>query len=59
MRQRFRLSQREGWPRTSLGEHLEIIDAVASGDPDRAAAAMHTHLRSVIAALETPHRGDL
>lgn len=59
VRQRFRLSQREGRPRTSLGEHLEIIDAVASGDPDRAAAAMHTHLRSVIAALETTHRGDL
>lgn len=52
VRHRFRLAQRDGRPRQSLGEHLEIIDAIASHDPDRATRAVHTHLASVIEALK-------
>lgn len=59
VRQRFRLSQRPGRPQTSLPEHLEIIDAVVSGSSERATAAMHTHLRSVIEALEQTPGGGL
>lgn len=51
VRHRFRLSQRQGRPSQSLGEHLEIIDAIASHDPERASRAVHTHLKSVIEAL--------
>ena len=35
----------------SLSEHVAIIDAVASGDPDAAEAAMRTHLSHVAEAL--------
>lgn len=59
VRHRFRLSQRQGRPQKSLGEHLGIIDAVVSGDPERAAAAMHAHLYSVIEALEETPGGGL
>lgn len=51
VRHRFRLSQRDGRPRQSLGEHLEIIEAIASHDPERATRAVHAHLESVIEAL--------
>jgi DNA-binding GntR family transcriptional regulator len=51
VRHRFRLSQRDGRPRQSLGEHLEIIEAIASHDPERATRAVHAHLHSVIEAL--------
>lgn len=53
IRHRFRLSQRDGRPRQSLGEHLEIIEAIASHDPERASRAVHAHLESVIEALRT------
>lgn len=52
IRHRFRLSQRDGRPRQSLGEHLEIIEAIASHDPERASRAVHAHLASVIEALK-------
>ena len=51
VRHQFHLAQHAGWPKVSLGEHLSIIDAVASGDPSAAEQAMHEHLGSVIAAL--------
>lgn len=51
VRHRFRLSQRDGRPRQSLGEHLEIIEAIASHDPERASRAVHAHLSSVIEAM--------
>lgn len=57
VRHRFRLSQRDGRPRQSLGEHLEIIDAIASHDPERASRAVHTHLKSVIEALRATPEG--
>jgi DNA-binding GntR family transcriptional regulator len=59
VRHRFRLSQRDGRPRQSLGEHLEIIEAIASHDPERATKAVHAHLASVIDALRaTPEGGS-
>lgn len=56
VRHQFRLALRGGRSRESLPEHLAIIDAIASRDPEAAAQAAHTHLRSVITALrETSH----
>jgi DNA-binding GntR family transcriptional regulator len=51
VRHRFRLSQRDGRPRQSLGEHLEIIESIVSRDPERARLAVYAHLESVIRAL--------
>jgi DNA-binding FadR family transcriptional regulator len=34
-----------------VSEHAAIIDAVASGDPDAAEAALRTHLSHVAEAL--------
>jgi DNA-binding GntR family transcriptional regulator len=51
VRYQFRLSLRAGRPRTSLGEHLAIIAAIADGDPEAAEAASRAHLRSVLGAL--------
>ncbi|KRE40793.1 GntR family transcriptional regulator [Knoellia sp. Soil729] len=58
VRHRFRLSQRDGRPRQSIIEHLEIINAVVAGDPDRATKAMHAHLLSVIEALKSTPEGQ-
>lgn len=57
VRHRFRLSQRDGRPRQSVGEHLEIIDAIASHDPERATRAVHAHLASVIEAMRATPEG--
>jgi DNA-binding GntR family transcriptional regulator len=51
VRHRFRLSQRDGRPRQSLGEHLEMIEGIVAGDPERARRAVYAHLESVITAL--------
>lgn len=51
VRHQFQLAQRTDWPKVSIGEHLAIIDAVASGDPVAANHAMHVHLSTVITAL--------
>jgi DNA-binding GntR family transcriptional regulator len=40
-----------GRPAVGLREHLEVIEAVCSGDPDIAEAAMRRHLLSVVDAL--------
>ena len=58
VRHRFRLSQRDGRPRQSVIEHLEIINAVVAGDPARATRAMHAHLLSVIEALKSTPAGS-
>jgi excisionase family DNA binding protein len=52
VRHQFQLSQRPGWPKISLGEHLAIVDAVASRDPAAAEQAMRTHLADVITKLQ-------
>ena len=48
---------------TSIEEHLEILNHIARGDPQGAAAAMRKHLeqaeRSALAAIHTLHAGNL
>ena len=51
VRHQFRLAMRSGRPRTSLPEHLAIIEAIAARDPAAAEQAAREHLRSVITAL--------
>jgi DNA-binding GntR family transcriptional regulator len=44
------------WPRGAdsiIGDHQAILDALRLRDADKAATAMTTHLRAVLAALET------
>jgi len=43
----------EGRPTASLAEHAAVVDAVVSGDPDRAERAMRDHLESVCEALRS------
>ncbi|MUL41998.1 GntR family transcriptional regulator [Streptomonospora sp. PA3] len=52
VRHQFRLSLQPGRPGVSLPEHLAIIDAIGSHDPDAAERAMRAHLGSVIEALK-------
>ena len=47
----FRLALLPGRAAASLPEHLAIIEALCAGDPGAAEAAVHGHLRSVVAAL--------
>ncbi|MFF2727958.1 GntR family transcriptional regulator [Streptomyces sp. NPDC058008] len=55
VRYQFRLALRPGRPARSLPQHLAIIDAVVTGDPDAAEAAARAHVESVVDALrETP-----
>ena len=51
VRHQFRLAMQPGRPAVSLNEHLAIIDAICSGDPETAEQAARQHLRSVIEAL--------
>lgn len=41
-----------GRPEATLAEHRRIVEAIAAGDPDRAAAAMRAHLEQVIRLVE-------
>lgn len=54
VRRQFRLALRPGRPRTSLAQHLAIIDAVTDRDAIRAVRAMNEHLSDVIALLQEP-----
>lgn len=51
VRHQFRLSMRPGRPAASLPEHLALIDAICTRQPQAAERAARAHLRSVIAAL--------
>ncbi|MBT2231500.1 GntR family transcriptional regulator [Nonomuraea sp. NEAU-A123] len=51
VRHQFRLAMQPGRPAVSLNEHLAIIHAICSGDPETAEQAARGHLRSVIEAL--------
>lgn len=53
VRHQFRLFLVPGRPGTSLPEHLAIIEAVCTRDPDAAAAAMAAHVGSVITTLRS------
>lgn len=43
---RRKSSTRSGRAQAALGEHVQIVEALESRDPDRAEAAMRTHLRN-------------
>ena len=51
VRHQFRLALHPGRAAVSLPQHLEIIDAICAGDPERAEAAVRRHLHSVIETL--------
>ncbi|WP_329538979.1 GntR family transcriptional regulator [Streptomyces sp. NBC_01220] len=51
VRHQFQLALRPGRPQKSLSEHLAVIDAITSRDPQAAEAAVRAHLGSVIDAL--------
>ncbi|MEV1080283.1 GntR family transcriptional regulator [Streptomyces sp. NPDC050211] len=51
VRHRFQLALRPGRPQHSLNEHLAMIEAIRSRDPQAAEAAVRAHLTSVIDAL--------
>jgi len=51
VRFQYRTIMLPGRSEHSFGEHEAIVDAVAAGDPDRAQAAMRTHLSHVAEAL--------
>ena len=51
VRYQFHVSLLPGRPAQGLKEHLAIIDAVTSGDPEVAERTMREHLHSVIGAL--------
>ncbi len=61
VRYQYRIAQRPGRPRHSLGEHLAIIAAVAGRRPADAEAATRRHLESVIEAIraDIPATADL
>lgn len=48
----FRLRYADSFGPSTVDEHAAIVDAVTAGDPDAAADAMRTHLRSALARLE-------
>lgn len=48
----IRLARQPNRPAVSLPEHLEIIDSVCAGEPERARTAMEQHLGSVYRATE-------
>lgn len=50
VRYRIRLAMHHDRPTVSLPEHLAIIDAIRAHDADAAAAAMRSHLTSVLRA---------
>lgn len=51
VRHQFRLTMRSGGPSASLAEHLAIIDAICSGDSEKAHQAMWEHLSTVTDTL--------
>lgn len=54
---RVRVLTTQRFPKDKLVEqHVEIVDAIAAGDPEGAAAAMRAHLREILADLPTVGR---
>lgn len=51
VRHQFKLAMKPGRPSVSLPQRLDVIEALCTGDPAAAEAAMRAHLRSVIEAL--------
>jgi DNA-binding GntR family transcriptional regulator len=51
VRHRFQLALRPGRPQHSLNEHMAMIEAIRTRDPQAAETAVRAHLTSVIEAL--------
>lgn len=51
-RPRFLALPEDHRPEDTFEEHRRIVDAISTGDPDLAAAAMRVHLANVAAAIE-------
>ncbi|MCF8476874.1 MAG: GntR family transcriptional regulator [Pseudolabrys sp.] len=52
VRLQFRAILKPGRPARSLDEHLQIVDAICAGDPERADRAMRTHLSNARNSLQ-------
>ncbi len=52
IRHQYRTFLQPGRPANSLKEHIRVVDALASRDPDASEAAMRDHLKSVIDTLK-------
>ncbi|QYN20488.1 GntR family transcriptional regulator [Amycolatopsis sp. DSM 110486] len=52
VRYQFQVSLLPGRIEEGLAEHVSVIEAVASGDGDRAEAAMRAHLSSLVGSLQ-------
>jgi DNA-binding GntR family transcriptional regulator len=55
---RFRSSERPGRARLAFEEHVAIVEALRSRDPDRAEGAMRTHIRNAYASLAAAFQED-
>jgi DNA-binding GntR family transcriptional regulator len=55
---RFRSSERPGRARQAFEEHVAIVDALRSRNPDRAEQAMRTHIRNAYASLAVAFQED-
>jgi DNA-binding GntR family transcriptional regulator len=53
IRFQYRTILQPGRPERSLHEHVRIVEALASGDPDASEAAMRDHLSQVVATLKS------
>jgi DNA-binding GntR family transcriptional regulator len=58
VRHQFRLAMLPSRPARSLAQHEKIVEAIASGDPAAAEAAMHDHLDDVLRALRALDEAD-
>jgi DNA-binding GntR family transcriptional regulator len=52
VRYHFRVALLPGRPSVGLREHLDVIEAVCSGNPEVAEQTMRSHLLSVVGALQ-------
>lgn len=55
---RYRSSARPGRARQAYDEHVAIVEALTSRDPDRAEAAMRRHIRHAYASLSDAFQED-
>ena len=51
-RPRFHALPEDGRPKATVAEHRRIVDAIRTGDPEFASAAMRVHLNMVARAIE-------
>lgn len=56
VRHQFRLAMQPGRAAVSLPEHLEIIEAIAARDPEKAVRLMETHMGSIALAISNTGR---